>query len=291
MFITNGVIDYEELGKAQALSTRLGIRMALIKLELPEWDKRQKRDRLIGTSLTGFEDAMGDFDEDTRKDILNFLKSTTKAISEIYSHKLRIPTPLLATTVKPEGTLSLVAGGVSPGLHSPHSNYFIRRIRVNSTDPLVQVAREAGWTINPEIGQSEPNVRSYVIDFYVKSTAKNTKDNVGALAQLNRYLMFQKHYTDHNSSNTISVKPDEWAPLEKAIAKNWKDFVGVSFLSHDGGTYQLAPFEAISEDEYNSKAPYMVPFTPEMLQKYESGEDHELDLDDPDCATGSCPVR
>jgi ribonucleoside-triphosphate reductase len=69
-----------------------------------------------------------------------------------YAKQLRTSSPLLVTTVKPEGTLSQVAGGVSSGLHHSHSPFYIRRIRINSVDPLAKVALDLGWNVNPEVG-------------------------------------------------------------------------------------------------------------------------------------------
>lgn len=290
----NGKLDLDGLMEAQELSTRAGLRMALVDLELPEWDKIHKRDRLTGCSLTGVQDAFAHMTKDEQANVLSTLNSIANEVAEEYSYALRIPIPLLVTTVKPEGTLSLVAGGVSPGVHDSHSPYFIRRIRISSNDALAKAAIAHGWTISPEIGtpgNTLENARIYVIDFPIKSEATKTKNDVGALEQLDRYFAFQLHYTNHNTSNTITVRPEEWLPLEKEIYRKWDDFVGVSFLSHDGGTYQLAPYEAITKEQYEELASQYVPFDPDILQLYETVGASELDADDPDCATGACPVR
>lgn len=290
----NGKLDLGALAEAQELSARAGVRMALVDLELPEWDKIHKRDRLAGCSLTGTQEAFSHYSKEEQKDILQLLNDVANGAAEQYAYELRIPIPLLVTTVKPEGTLSLVAGGVSPGLHDAHAPYFIRRIRVSVNDAMAKAALAHGWNIHPEVGTPEnkmENARIIVIDFPVKSEAVRTKDDVGAMEQLERYFVFQDVYTNHNSSNTITVRPEEWLPLEKEIYRKWDDFVGVSFLSHDGGTYQLAPYEAITKEQYEELASQYVPFDPDILQIYETVGASELDADDPDCATGACPVR
>lgn len=302
----NKTLDLEGLERAQRLSARIGVRMTLATLELPEWDKKQKRDHLIGTSVTGWQDAL-DLINATKEDeekIMELLHYASRDEADKYAKDLRIPTPLLATTVKPEGTLSQVAGGVSAGVHLSHSPYYIRRIRINSTDPLVQVAKELGWTIHAEVGTagfvteedlSKPEVidqaRTLVIDFPVASGAKRTKDDADVDEQFDTYFRFQKHYTEHNSSNTITVKPDEWDRAEERVWDGWDNFVGVSFLSHDGGTYTLAPYEAITEEEYEKRKATMKPFDPALLRKYEQSET-EADLDNMDsCESGVCPIR
>lgn len=268
--------------------------MALTDLELHEWDANNKRDRLTGCSITGFEDAMAFVDNDGRREILKGLRQAAHETISAYADWLRVTVPLIITSNKPEGSQSLVFGGVSPGVHNAHSPYHIRRIRISADDALAQVAKELGWVIHPEIGTPEnkiENARTLVIDFPIKSNAVRTKDDVSALEQLDRYFMFQECYTDHNTSNTITVRKDEWAAVEDKIKSRWDDFIGVSFLAHDGGTYQLAPYEAITKEQYEMLAANMKPFDHEVLAKYERDEEHVLDDHDPNCGTGACPVR
>ena len=274
--------------QAQALSVRAGIRMTCLDLELPHWDKIQKRDRLIGCSLTGWKDAMDmlGYDSDQEANLLSLLADVAHSESIRYSHILRIPTPLLDTTIKPEGTLSQVANGVSSGLHVSHAPYYIRRIRINAEDPLVKVAKELGWNINQEIGTD----RTLVIDFPIKSGAKTTRNNQNVKMQFDTYFMFQENYTAHNSSNTISVRPDEWEEAENIVWDNWDNFVGVSFLPYDGGNYPLAPYEEITEEEYNALKSKMKPFDHNLLLKYETQE-FETEILDDGCAMGACPIR
>lgn len=287
-------IDAQGLKHAQELSARAGMRMTLAELELPEWDARNKRDRLLGCSMTGYSDATSNLSDRDKERLLEHMAEYAKEAAVDYAHDLRIPPPLLTTCIKPEGSLSLVAGGVSPGLHDSHSPYFIRRIRISADDALAKAAQSFGWTVHPEVGTPDNDIakaRTLVIDFPIKSGAKRTKDDVGAIEQLNRYMVFQHYYTDHNSSNTITVRPEEWDAVREFIKDAWDEYVGVSFLSLDGGTYQLAPYEAIAKEKYEELIENFTPFDPNVLQIFESAGMSDLDADDPDCATGACPVR
>lgn len=304
----NGELDLDGLLEAQRLSTRIGLRMTLATLELPEWNKIQQRDRLLGVSLTGWKDAMGKLNanQELENEIKALLHNVARHEADTYSKQLRVNAPMFVTAVKPEGTLSQVAGGVSSGLHWTHSPYFIRRIRINSSDPLVKVAKELGWTISAEVGtngkMTSEDLRlpeqieaatTLVIDFPVKSTAKETKDDITIDDQFDNYFSFQDLYTDMNTSNTMTVKPGEWKQAQKRVYDGWDNFVGVSFLSHDGGTYQLAPYEAITKEEYEELKKSMKPFNDKLLMKHEFGEtDADLEgVEDPDCVGGVCPIR
>lgn len=295
------VLDREGLIKAQRLSARAGLRMTLIQLELPDWHKIQSMARLTGCSMTGYQDAMEmlGWDQAQQDELLDVLKKVSHDAVTQYADELRIPIPLFVTTIKPEGTLSQVAGGVSPGLHFSHAPYHIRRIRINSKDPLALAVRDSGWTINPEVGtlgadyyEQMANARTWVVDFPVATGSKRTKEDVSALEQFEIYRHFQRNYTDMNTSNTITVKPNEWRELFEKIFHNWDEYVGVSFLALDGGTYQLAPYETIDVATFNEMSSIHKPLRLDMLARY----DIELYSDQLDevmegCENGVCPIR
>lgn len=289
-FVKDGVLDLSGLVQAQVLSVRAGIRMTCLDLELPEWDKVQKRDRLIGASVTGWKDAMAalGYSDEQEQQLKLLLRNIANKASFIYSGVLRIPAPLRITTVKPEGTLSQVAGGVSSGVHDSFAPYFIRRIRINADDALVKVAKELNWTIH-EIPETQGKI--VAIDFPIKSASTKTREDVSAVKQLENYFNFQANYTEHNASNTIHVRPDEWDDVEQMVWDRWDELIGVTFIPFDGGEYELAPYEAITEEQYYEMKGKMKPFSPDVLYRLES-EQNTDDLTGMDeCATGACPIR
>lgn len=302
-FVKDGQLDRQALIEAQRKSARAGLRMTLAELELPHWNAVQQRDRLLGTSLTGVKDALAllNYTPDQEAQLLDVLGNVAREEADKYAKELRVSAPLLVTTVKPEGTISQVAGGVSSGLHWSHSPYYIRRIRINAADPLAKAVQAIGWTINPEVGtpgdtheERMTNARTLVIDFPIASGATTTKDDVTAVEQLDTYFRFQEYYTEHNSSNTITVRKNdavnEWEDAEEIVYDNWDEFTAVSFLELSGGTYQLAPYEAISREQYEALASKMTEFDPAILEQYETGEDSDLDGMD-GCEGGICPIR
>lgn len=289
-FVKNGKLQKSMLLRAFALSTRIGIRMTLPKLEIEAWAVKQERDRLIGVSMTGWfdmVDAVGLSIEEQAK-LLRQLKRTVRKTAKEYCGELGIPEPLLATTVKPEGTISQLPT-VSSGIHRSHSPFFIRRVRVTYSDPLAKVAMKLGWPVHPETGQTWENCDTVVVEFPVKSPVKKTKYDVTAIEQLETYKMFQECYTEHNTSITVTVREHEWEGVEQWIWDNWDCFVAVSFLPLDDAHYPLAPYEAITEEEYTQRKAKMKPFDHSLLSRYEVGED--LDVGDTECVGGACPIR
>lgn len=297
-FVKNGQIDWVALEEALRISTRIGMRMTLPTLEIPTWDETQKRDRLIGVSLTGYQDAVNAcmYGESKvnikafKKALRLFLHSIVKDECVKYAAVLGIEVPLLATTLKPEGTQSQVAGGVSPGLHYSQAPWYIRRVRINAHDPLVKVCEELGYPIFNEVGETDENCTTKVIEFPVKAPVGPTKYDVGAIEQLEEYKEFMEDYVEHNASITIHVRPNEWDAVEAWVYENWEYVIGISFISLDDSFYQLLPYEAITEEEYEKRMIEMKPFDSSLLQKYEKREEL-LDIGTEGCETGACPVR
>ena len=290
-FVKDGTLDRNALLAAQRLSARAGYRMTTRELELHEWNKVQQHDRLLGCSLTGWQDmvnATGMSREDQIELLAELRKTAHKAAEEI-ADRLGGNHPLLVTTIKPEGTLSLLPT-VSSGVHYSHSAYYIRRVRISASDPLCRVCEDLGYPVLPEVGQDPQNPKTKVIEFPVKAPEGRVKADVSAIEQLENYKMFMQHYVDHNCSITVHVRNDEWDDVEEWVWNNWDDVVALSFLSYDDNFYELMPYEEITEEEYLRRKAAMKPFDPMLLSRYEKAET-DLDVGDSECANGVCPIR
>lgn len=298
----DGSVDWDDLEKAFIFSARAGYRMTCLDLELSGWNEVHHRDRLTGCSMTGWQDFIAKMDTNSFKraggkvGILKWLRSVVHQAGEDIASELQTPVPLLMTALKPEGSLSLVANGVSPGVHWQHSPYFIRRIRVNAHDPLALTAKELGWRIHPEAGQDIETATTIVIDFPVHSPATITKADVPAVVQLEEYILFQRHYTDMNTSNTITVKPEEWGEVEEFIYNHWDEMLGVTFLELNSTCYPLLPYEECTKEEYEELKSNMKEFDPVLLNQLElstrnMGKEFEILDDRSECTSGVCPIR
>ena len=290
-FVKDGKLDRDALLEAQRLSVRAGYRMTCRALELHRWNAVQQRDRLLGCSLTGWQDMVNaaGLDREAQIALLEELRRTAHDAAKSIAERLGGRTPLLVTTLKPEGTLSLLPT-VSSGVHYSHAPYYIRRVRITAADPLCKVCEELGYPVLPEVGQDPDDPTTKVVEFPVKAPEGRVKADVSAIEQLETYKMFMEHYVDHNCSITVHVRVNEWDAVEQWVWDNWDDVVALSFLSYDDSFYELMPYEAISKEEYERRLAEMKPFNPSLLSRYEQQET-ELDIGDSECVNGVCPVR
>lgn len=284
-------LDIEGLLRAQRISARAGMRMSLVELELHEWDQAKQSVRIVGCSLTGYQDAVNAMcmTIDEQRTLLVALRTVANDAAREYSQELGVDAPRLVTTVKPEGSLSQLPT-VSSGIHHQHAEYFVRRVRINAHDPLLKVVEELGYPVHNEVGQEGDNVRTKVVEFPVHAPAGRTKENVGAIEQLENYKMFMDFYTDHNTSVTIYVKEHEWEDVAEWVHANWDTMIGISFLPASDSVYQLLPYEEISREEYMHRKESMRPFVPALISKYET-EELLIDAGTEGCEAGVCPVR
>lgn len=307
------VFDETKLEKSVRLATRIGMRQTNVTLSLPEWDKVQKRDRLTGVSFTGWEDALdliiksndgcfSDRDiwvESYGKKILAKMNRWANDEATNYAYEMRIPRPLLVTAIKPEGTISLLPT-VSWGLHRSYAPYYIRRVSVTKTDPLNKALKEIGvpW----EVDQRQAESTREIFLFPIKTNSDESAYDEPAVAQLNRYFMMQKNYTDHNSSCTIYVGSgydgyeDEWDQVIDLIYERWDEMIAVSFLpkhSLSNPPFPQMPNEACTKETYEelSNLGFMDKLFElySIVTKYEQEKTEYYEIDAA-CAGGVCPT-
>jgi ribonucleoside-diphosphate reductase alpha chain len=115
-----------------------------------------------------------------------------------------------------------------------------------------------------------------VAEFLFKSP-KNaiTRKDKTAIDQLNHYKKVQTNWCEHNQSCTIYVKDHEWFEVGNWVYQNWEYINGVSFLPYDGGSYELAPYEEITEEEYDAKMLNFPTIDYSKLSQYEMEDNTE----------------
>jgi len=286
----NKELDMSKLREDLSILTHSAYRVTLNELELPHWNVAQEEDRLLGVSPTAWMDMieMVGLDEEQEAYLLRVMRETVKIAADDYADRLGLSHSLNRTAVKPSGTLGLLANGTSAGVHMSHSPFYYRTIRVAKSNPMFEAIKRLNWRIEDDI--TKPNDVA-VVYFPTKAGVKRTKYDVSALEQLNRYKRFQENYTEQNTSVTISVQNNEWKSVVDWLETNWASFTAVSFLSLTDHKYLQAPYQDITEEEYNKAIEGMDQLDHELLTKYIDFDKYykEEDLeDDPECATGAC---
>jgi hypothetical protein len=203
-----------------------------------------------------------------------------------YSAKHGWPVSIKLTTVKPSGTLSLLAG-VTPGVHPGIYGYFIRRITMAADSPLVIVCKQHGYKVeflrNMD-GTLDTN--SVVVEFpcrYPEGTIL-AKD-LTAVGQLEYVKELQTNWSDNAVSCTVYYRKDELPAIRDWLSKNYNDNVkSVSFLLHSDHGFEQAPYEEITAAEYEDLVSKTTPIT-----SVSSVAEESFELDE--CATGACPVK
>ena len=204
-----------------------------------------------------------------------------------YSEEHDMPRSVRLTTVQPSGTLSLLPG-VTPGIHPAFARFYIRRVRFNSADPLVDACRKRGYKIQWEVGLDGREDRTkYVVEFPCESPEGSVlAKDMTAVEQLEWVASMQKDWADNAVSVTVYYRKEELEEIKSWLEKYYDTSIkSVSFLLHSDHNFPLPPYEQITEEEYR-KTVAKIDLTTPMQQ---NSSNLELGLDD--CATGACPVK
>jgi ribonucleotide reductase alpha subunit len=202
--------------------------------------------RRIGTSMSGITQAMK---RHGTREFLNWCNNGYKYLQELdqsYSDWLCIRPSIKITSVKPSGTVSLLPG-VTPGIHYPQSQYYIRRIRFQKDSPLVAVLVDNGYTV--ELDKYSPN--TVCVEFPIEERYYDrSKDEVSMWEQLELAAQMQQYWADNQVSVTITFKPEEASSIKRALELYETRLKSVSFLPLKDHGYVQAPMETITEEQY-----------------------------------------
>ena len=287
-------VDMVELESSMRMSSRICTRMTNVTISMPEWDATQKRDRLLGVDVTGWMDAFDALGWDALSpqacELRRQMRMWANDEADKYAADLGIPRPLLVTTGKPNGTLSMLST-VSSGIARSWSKYYLRRVSVLKTDPVNDALVALGVPYEEDTTKDKSLKRKFL--FPIESPAPICSQEEPFRDQFFRYLAMQDQYTDHNTSNTLLVGPDEWEEAASLIWEHWDQIVAISMLKKESipSPYPQPPNEMMTEEQYRELKSRMpdLSLLPEMVNKYET---LDAGLDDNDtCLNGVCPVR
>jgi ribonucleoside-triphosphate reductase len=217
------------------------------------WQQNTEEERLLGVSMTGPLDneLINNPDDPATGARLAAIKQVVIDTNKWVAEAIGISQSVACTAIKPEGTVSQLTDTAS-GLHTQHSEFFIRRVRGDIKDPLTQFMIQAGVPAEPCVMKPE----STVVFSFAKKAPKGalTRKDVSAIQHLKIWLMYQRHYCEHKPSVTISVSEKEWPAVGAFVWDHFDEMSGVSFLPYDGGSYRQAPYEECTEEEHDALA-------------------------------------
>lgn len=251
----------------------------------PDWKRNCEEERLLGVSINGQWDCPAVRDPE----VLGKLKEEIIKTNRIYAERFGINPSTCVTCVKPSGNGSQLLDTAS-GMHPRHSPFYIRRVRIAASDPLWKMLRDQKVPYHPEVGQVDGLATTYVLEFPVKAPeGAFFRDNLTAIQQLEYWKMLKLNYTEHNPSVTISIGENEWIEVANWLYENWDILGGLSFLPREDYIYNLAPYEAITEEQYNKLVEDFPEIDYSQILAYEK-EDETKGSRELACGAGQCEV-
>ena len=210
------------------------------------------RNRRIGCSVSGVAQFITNRGLGELKNWLNNGYDVIQEWDKMYSDWFAVPKSIKTTSVKPSGTVSLLAGA-TPGLHYPESRFYIRRIRLSKHSELLEPLEKAGYKIEPAFGSEDTTM---VVEVPVDvGEGIRTAAELSIWEQFSLAAFLQRHWADNQVSCTVTFNPETEAE-QIAPALNYYQYhlKGISLLPrHDYGAYQQMPYEAIDKNTYEEE--------------------------------------
>jgi ribonucleotide reductase alpha subunit len=245
----------------------------------PETDAIVFKNMRMGIGMTGILEAT--------EEQISWLDETyleLRQFDEEYSVDNGFNPSIKLTTVKPSGTLSLLPG-VSPGIHPAYAKFMYRRIRIASDHQLVNICREHGYPIEYQLnfdGSEDRNTVVVTFPFRYSDNAVLAEDML-AISQLEWIKRLQGIWSDNSVSCTVYYTKEE-LPMIKAYLRQYyrNNFKSLSFLLHNEHGFKQAPYEEITEEQYNDLVSKTRVITGISVADFESNDE---------CASGVCPIK
>ena len=276
-----------DIGRKVKLATMLGTIQSTLtnfKYLSREWRKNCDEERLLGVSLTGIMDNT--LTANPKPENLQQLREIAVHTNEALAQEIGINPSASITCVKPSGTVSQLVDSAS-GIHSRHSPYYIRRVRMDAKDPMTAYMQDLEWVSEPDIIKPNDTV---VFSFPVKSPKGSiTRNDRTAIQQLEVWALYQEHWCQHKPSITITVKEEEWLEVGAWVFNNFKTMSGVSFLPHSDHSYKQAPYEDCDKKTFNHLTSMICEADWSTLTQYEQ-EDYTIASQELACVAGACEI-
>jgi len=276
----NNITSKEELIDCTKLLYKTQKAIASLPFIHEETNKIVHKNMRLGLGVTGVCQSLDKLDwlDDCYIALRDFDKSWSKLRGWPESIKL--------TTIKPSGTLSLL-GGATPGVHPAFSKYYMRTVRMSSSDALVQTCKDMGYHVEFLVNFDGTENRDTVVVYFPCKTPEGsilTKD-MDVLKQLDMVKKLQTIWSDNAVSVTAYYKPEELESLKVWLKDNYEHNIkSVSFLLFKDHGFKQAPYQEIDEATYLTASSKVKPLSNMTINSNEM-------LDMAECSSGACPIR
>lgn len=252
------------------------------------WKDNSEDERLLGVSMTGIFDNLFMSGQVSMYQLIKFLgelKTLTIEVNKHWAEKIGTTPSKAITCIKPEGTTSCLAGS-SSGLHPQYAPFYLRRVRIDKKDPLYNLMSDLGVQVEDCVMNPESTA---VFSFAMKApTGALTTQDLTAEQHLILWRIYADYYCMHKPSVTINYTDEEYLTLGSMIYANFDSISGISFLPKTEHTYEQAPFEQITEEEYKAFNNVQIDFT--LLPEYEK-TDTTTSSHTMACTAGGCELK
>ena len=240
------------------------------------------RNRRIGCSVSGVAQFITKNGMEELRSWLEDGYTTIQEWDKIYSDWLAVPKSVKTTSVKPSGTVSLLAGA-TPGLHYPESRFYIRRIRLSKHSDLLEPLKKYNYKVEPAFGSEDTTM---VVEVPVDvGEGIRTVGELSIWEQFSLAAFMQRHWADNQVSCTVTFDPEsEGGQIPQVLNYFQYHLKGISLLPrHDWGAYPQMPYEAIDEKTYDKEVKKLGKLT------FGSIKNEEADVDK-FCNNDSCEI-
>ena len=278
--------DLEDFKRTLKFAYLYAKTVTLIPTHWEETNAIMQRNRRIGTSVSGVANFADNKGLPTLRHWMDEGYKVIKTYDNTYSEWLGIRESIKMTTVKPSGTVSILAGE-SPGVHwTVGGEYFNRAIRFANSDPMLPLFKLANYRVEP--ASESPDTTS-VVFFPIKSNAKRSEKNVSIYEKMALAATAQRYWSDNSVSVTISFDPEkEASAIGTALHMYDGQLKTVSFLPSGNATYPQMPYTQITAEEYEAEG--TMKLFPIDLSGVYAGMAADA-IGEAYCTTDACEVR
>ncbi len=271
--------DFEDYKKTLKMAYLYAKTVTLVSTHDPMTNAVMVRNRRIGCSMSGIQQAKKKLG---RRQFLNWCEEGyeyIQGLDQLYADWLGVGPSIKTTSVKPSGTTSLLAGA-TPGIHYPHSQFYIRNIRVKNTSSLVAAAQKAGYLVEADTYADDTSVVSFPVE---SPNFDKGKSDVTMWEQFADAAAMQRHWADNQVSCTVTFAKEEVGDIASCLETYEDQLKAISMLPMDDHGYPQAPYIAITGEQYAAMKAVLQPLDlsdaqNEVVSKFCDGDSCEIDF-------------